>query len=180
VPDVVDPYPAIARWAISPGTVVATLDVLDPRRHPGVEAGVFWLGPRRAEAHVSAVVVPDGEGVDALPGCWRVTPEVFGRIGSWATTEGVSLLGIVHTHRGRSPARLSRQDRTHLVKAPGVLAVVVAHDGAEQDPEQWGWYVWNDDAYQLLTARDRLKRIDSGDGESPSIWRADVTGVHAV
>jgi Prokaryotic homologs of the JAB domain len=180
VPPVVDPYPVIARWGISHGTVAATLDALDPRRHPDAEAGVFWLGPRRTEAPVTAVVIPQGDGVDALPGCWRVTPEVFGRISSWATTKGVSLLGIVHTHGGGSPARLSSQDRAHLVKAPGVLAVVVAHNGGEPEPQSWGWYVWADDTYHRLNVRDRMERIRWGDGEMPSTWRADIHGVYAL
>jgi Prokaryotic homologs of the JAB domain len=180
VADGVDPYPTITTWGVSSGVVEATLDALDPLRHRGVEAGVFWLGPRRSEAPVSAVVIPSGAGVDQLPGCWRVTPEVFGRVGSWATREGVSLLGVVHTHGGPSPARLSRQDRAHLVKASGVLAVVIALDGKEPNPDRWGWYVWADDVYHQLTALDRARRLQRSDSPPPSVWRADATGVYAV
>ncbi|MGH9919851.1 MAG: Mov34/MPN/PAD-1 family protein [Nitrososphaerales archaeon] len=179
-PGMVDPYPEIRTWGVSAGVVDATLDALDPARHPGVEAGVFRLGPRQSDSPVSAVVIPRGEGVDALPGCWRVTPEVFGRVGSWATAAGVNLLGVVHTHGGRSPARLSRQDRAHLVKAPGVLAVVVAHNGSEPDPDRWGWYVWTYDVYHLLTPPDRAQRLTRPGGTSPSVWRADATGVYPV
>lgn len=176
----VDPYPAITTWGISSGVVQATLDALDPRRHRGVEAGVFWLGPRRSDAPVSAVVIPSGDGVDQLPGCWRVSPEVFGRVGSWASGEGVSLLGVVHTHGGRSPARLSKQDRAHLVKAPGVLAVVVARNGDESESDRWGWYVWADDVYHHLDGRDLDRQIQRPNTSPPSVWRADASGVYAV
>jgi hypothetical protein len=172
-----DPYPQINTWAIPSGVVNTTLDAVHPSTHPGVEAGVFWLGPRVAAARVDAVVIPRGDGVEERAGCWRVTPEVFGRIGSWATTSGVSLLAVCHTHGGRSPAQLSRRDRTHSIKAPGVLAIVIGHNGDEPEPGRWGWYVWQDGDYRTLTARDRSVRLRLDDGDAPSVWRADAHGV---
>lgn len=172
----VNPYPDIRTWAVPTGVLAATLEAVHPSTHPGVEAGVFWLGNRDTEASVTAVVIPHGRGVDELPGCWRVSPEVFGRIGSWATATGVTLLGVCHTHSGPSPARLSIRDRTHSIKVPSILAVVIARDGLESEPELWGWYVWRDGDYQPL----RSNRLRLGHGNPPTIWRADVDGVFPI
>lgn len=175
---VVDPYPAIATWDISSGVVSATLDALDPVRHRGVEAGVFWLGRRQAAARVEAVVVPNGDGVEGDRGHWQVSTAVFGQVSRWATSAGVSLLAVCHTHGGRSPARLSRIDRTHGVKAPGVLSIVIAHNGAEADPQRWGWYVWRDGDYCVLSPADRSQRLHLEGETTPTLWRADATGTY--
>ena len=52
---------------------------------------------------------------------------------TWAKPRGLSLLGIVHTHIGLIPARLSRTDRTQGVKAPDALSVVIGRGGDEQN-----------------------------------------------
>jgi hypothetical protein len=176
--DAVDPYPAITTWAVGAGVIRETLAAVDPRLRPRCEAGVFWLGRRRAEARVDAVVVPIGDGVEQLPGRWRVTAAVFGQISTWATDSSVQLLAVGHTHGGPSPATLSRRDRTHSIKAPGVLAVVIAHNGGETDPAHWAWYVWERSDYRLLDASERRDRVRIDDTHEPTVWRADVHGVH--
>ncbi len=171
------PYPAIARWSVPLVVLSATLDAVHPSRHPGVETGVFWLGRRHSASTVSAVVMPRGVGVDEQAGGWRVSPEVFGTIGSWATTRGISLLAVCHTHGGPSPAQLSRRDRTHSVKAPGILSVVIGRDGDEPNPGQWGWYVWEHGDYRMLGTEELSHRLHIRAPLAATVWTADVTGV---
>ena len=157
--------------------VTSTLTAVRQAKHPGVEAGVFWLGRRGGVARVEAVVIPEGRGVDQLPGCWRVSTEVFGRISAWASTEELDLLAVCHTHSGPSPAKLSRRDRTHSVKAPGVLAAVIGRDGDEPDWQRWGWYVWRDGDYRLFTPTARSRRLLLEADGAITTWRADAVGV---
>lgn len=127
---------------------------------------------------VEAVVIPHGDGVDEVRDHWRVSAAVYGRVSTWATSAGVNLLAVCHTHGGRSPARLSRVDRTHGVKAPGVLSIVIAHNGAESDPQRWGWYVWQDGDYRLLSPAERSRRLCLEGETTPTLWRADATGTY--
>jgi hypothetical protein len=175
-PKAPDPYPDISRWCIPATAIELTLEAIRPSGHPGVEAGTFWLGRRETTSRVEAVVIPAGEGVDQMQGCWRVSSEVYGRVSRWAVTRGFSLLAVCHTHEGPSPARLSRRDRTHSVKAPGILAVVVGCNGGEADWMRWGWYVWHGDDYQHVNASDLLRAVHIDNGQATA-WRVDATGI---
>ncbi len=157
--------------------IEATLAAVQPSGRRGLESGVFWLGPREDVSVVTAVVMPTGPGVEERRGYWRVTPEVFGAIASWATPRGLSLLGVCHTHGVGIPARLSRQDRTHSIKAPGVLAVVIGSGGDEPDHAKWGWYVWEEGDYRALSEGERVRRIDMAAAKEILTARADRTGV---
>ena len=134
------PYPVIDAWELDRSAITATLAAVQRPGRDGKEGGVFWVGTRAAISIVHAVVVPVGDGVIEAPGFWRVTPEVYGTISRWAAERGWSLLGICHIHGEGVPARLSAQDRSHLVRAPGVLAVVIGSGGRDLDPGRWGWY----------------------------------------
>ena len=175
-----EPYPEIERWKIPRGAIDATLEEVKPVTHPGVEAGVLWLGRRSTVAQIEAVVTPTGGGVQQYADCWRVSYQVYGRISAWATEAGLSLLAVCHTHGGPSPARLSRRDRTHSVKAPGVLAAVIGHDGDDGDePDwvRWGWYEWRSGDYQLLSGFVRSQRLIVEADTAVTTWRADAFGV---
>jgi len=171
------PYPEIERWGIPRAAIAATLEEFQPATHPGVEAGVFWLGRRSTVAQVEAVVTPKGDGIHEYAGCWQVSYQAFGRISAWANGEGFSLLAVCHTHGGRSPALLSPRDRTHSIKAPGVLAAVVGRDGAEPDWMRWGWYEWRSGDYRLLSRLDRARRLTIDVEGAVTTWRADAFGV---
>lgn len=125
------PYPPIDVWELGAAGITATLAAVQRPGREGVEGGVFWLGPRARASVVNAVVVPMGPGVIEAPGFWQVSPEVFGAISAWAVEHAWSLLGICHIHGDGVPPRLSRQDRDHLVHAPGVLAVVIGAAGRD-------------------------------------------------
>ncbi len=171
-----DPYPPIDTWVVPTGAVAATLARVRGPGERGVESGAFWLGRRAPRCIVDTVVIPSGPGVEERPDCWRVAAEVYGEISRWAGPQGLSLLGILHTHRDRFPARLSPADRTRSVRAPGVLAVVVGHGGRDDDPGVWGWYVFEGDDYRLLDAEERTHRITMPDG-AVSVLRASLDGV---
>jgi len=109
-------------------------------------------------------------------GFWRVTPEVYGAISRWAAERGWSLLGICHTHGEGVPARLSTQDRRHLVRAPGVLAVVIGSGGRDRDPERWGWYEFTSGAYREISADERHRRLRLTDEGGIEVWAADRRG----
>src|SRR2546425_5628601 len=109
------PYPEIKEWIVSGAVKRATLDGVRPSGHRGNESGAFWLGEREARALVTAVVLPQGKGVEESPGQWRVTPEVFGAITRWAKPRRLALLGIAHTHPRGVPAKLTWPDRHRSV-----------------------------------------------------------------
>jgi hypothetical protein len=132
---------------------------------------------REAVAPVTAVVLPQGKGVEESPGQWCVSPEVFGAISRWAKPRGLALLGIAHTHIRGVPARLSWADRHRSVRVPGILAIVIGNGGEDDDHHDWGWYVYEEDDYRELS-RTELRRRIQGDGSAAvEVWRADSEGV---
>ena len=171
-----NPYPAVHGWGVGPAAVGATLEAVAPTAARGVEGGVFWLGHRAERSVVDTVVVPTGPGVVEHAYFWQVSPEVFGRIGSWAALRGKSLLAIVHTHFESAPPRLSEQDRQHLVRVPDMLAVVIGGGGRDADPATWGWYVWADRGYRWLDDSERGSRIDLNTSRAIDVVVADATG----
>jgi hypothetical protein len=101
---------------------------------------------------------------------------VYGAISRWAAERGWSLLGICHTHGEGVPARLSPKDRRHLVRAPGVLAVVIGSGGRDHDPEQWGWYEFASGAYREISPDERHRRLCLTDEGGIEVWAADRRG----
>jgi hypothetical protein len=172
----VQPYPCIDVWELDRAAVTATLTAVQRPGRDGNESGVFWLGTRAATSVVRAVVVPGGHGVIEAPGFWRVTPEVYGTVSRWAITRDWSLLGICHIHGEGVPARLSVQDRNHLVRAPGVLAVVIGSGGRDHDPELWGWYEFASGAFRQIGPDERHRRLRLTDDTGIEVWAADRHG----
>jgi hypothetical protein len=172
----VQPYPRIDVWELDESAIVATLTAVQRPGRAGNEGGVFWVGTRAATSTVRAVVVPAGDGVIEAPGFWRVTPEVYGVISVWAAERGWSLLGICHIHGDGVPARLSVQDRNHLVRAPGVLAVVIGAAGRDHDPDRWGWYEFAYGAYRALHADERHHRLRPTNAADVEVWAANRYG----
>ncbi len=171
------PYPPIDRWVVPDSALVATLRLVAPAGRVGNESGVFWLGSRAAVARVSAVVHPQGKGVEEAPGFWRVSPEVFGVISRWARPLGLTLLGIAHTHGRGIPARLSWADRNRSVRVPDILALVIGNGGEDHDYREWGWYVYENEDFRELDEGELIKRVELRVGETVGVWRADSAGV---
>src|SRR5260370_14836846 len=128
------PYPVIDVWELDSSAIGATIAAVQRPGRDGKEGGVFWIGTRGQTSVVHAVVIPAGEGVIEDASFWRVTPEVFGAVSRWASERAWSLLGICHTHGEGIPVKLSIQGRAHLVRAPGLLAVVIGSSGREDNP----------------------------------------------
>jgi hypothetical protein len=170
------PYPGIDAWQLDESAITATLAAVQRPGRDGKEGGVFWIGTRAALSVIRAVIVPVGEGVTEDTDFWRVTPEVYEAISRWAAERDWSLLGICHTHREGVPARLSPQDRRHLVRAPGVLAIVIGSSGREHDLEQWGWYEFAHGAYREISPDERHRRLRLTNATSIETWRADQHG----
>jgi hypothetical protein len=171
------PYPEIRHWIVPDAAKGATLNGVRPSGHQGNESGAFWLGVREAVAPVTAVVLPQGKGVEESPGQWRVSPEVFGAITRWAKPRGLALLGIAHTHIRGGPARLSWADRYRSVRVPGILAVVIGNGGEDDDHFDWGWYVYEEDDYRELCGDELRRRVHGGGAATLEVWRADSAGV---
>jgi hypothetical protein len=174
----VHPYPVVDAWELGRSAITATLTAVQRPGRAGNEGGVFWLGTRAATSVVRAVVVPVGDGVIEAPGFWRVAPEVYGTISRWAAERDLSLLGICHIHGEGVPAVLSVQDRNHLVRAPGVLAVVIGSGGRDQDPGLWGWYEFAAGAYREISPGERDRRLRITDQADVEVWSADLRGCH--
>lgn len=171
------PYPEIGEWIVPAAVKKATLTGVRPSGYRGKESGAFWLGLREAIAPVTAVVLPQGKGVDESPAQWRVSPEVFGAITRWATPRGLALLGIAHTHIRGVPARLSWADRHSSVRVPGILAIVIGNGGGDADHYDWGWYVYEEDDYRELSGTELGRRVREDDITRTEVWRADSEGV---
>lgn len=172
----VQPYPDVDVLELDRSVITATLAAVQRPGRDGNEGGVFWVGTRAATSAVHAVVVPAGDGVIEAPGFWRVTPEVYGAISRWASERGWSLLGICHIHGEGIPAELSIQDRNHLVRAPGVLAVVIGSSGRDHAPDLWGWYEYASSAYREMDADERHRRLRLTDAADVEVWAADRHG----
>jgi hypothetical protein len=168
------PYPRIDVWELDRSAIAATLTAVQRPGRAGNEGGVFWLGTRAATSAVRAVVVPVGDGVIEAPGFWLVAPEVYGAISRWAAERNWSLLGICHIHGEGVPAVLSAQDRNHLVRAPGVLAVVIGSGGRDQGHGLWGWYEFAAGAYREISPGERERRLRITDHADVEVWSADL------
>jgi len=97
-------------------------------------------------------------------------------VSRWASERSWSLLGICHTHGEGIPAKLSPQDRAHLVRAPGILAVVIGSGGRETNPQQWGWYEFTSGAYHTIGPGERLRRLRLTSDAQAEVWMADRHG----
>ena len=175
-----NPYPPIERWLVPQAALDATVDAVVEASSRGNESGSFLLGRREQTAHVSVVVLPRGRGVEETPWYWKVGAEVYGQISSWAKPRGLTLLGILHTHLGDVPARLSRADRTRSVRAPGVLAVVIGRGGEESNPHEWGWYVYDADDYRRLDESELATRLTIQSLAEIEIHHADAGSVWPI
>jgi hypothetical protein len=137
----------------------------------GDESGVLWLGHRAETAEVSTLVVPIGPGVTERPQAWDLSPEVLGCITSWASPKGLVMLGMAHTHGGGS-VLMSWSDRFRTVQVPGMLSVIIGHGGRDQDPADWGWYVYEAGAYRDFHPSERMRRISIKPGLAVAVWTA--------
>ncbi len=173
-------YPAVENWLIAEGIFRWTLDGVQPIGQSGREAGAFWLGRREATAHVYSVVLPHGVGVEEHHGRWAVSPEVFGAITRWAKPRKLCLLAVAHTHVRGVPPVLSWTGRNLGVRAPGMLAAVIGNGGDDSDHLKWGWYVFENDDYRLLSGRDIGERIRIDPTGECEAWTADANGVQAL
>lgn len=171
------PYPEIREWVLSAAARGATLDGVRPPGRRGRESGAFWLGVRQGVAQVTAVVLPNGGGVEEGIGYWRVSPEVFGAISRWAKPRGLTLLGIAHTHVRGVPARLSWSDRHRSVCVPGILSVVIGNAGEDEDHYDWGWYVYEADDYRELPRYELTQRVKVDGTDVVEVLRADSAGL---
>jgi hypothetical protein len=174
------PYPVIDVWELGRSAIGATIAAVQRPGRDGKEGGVFWIGTRGQTSVVRSVVIPAGEGVVEAADFWQVTPEVFGAVSRWASERAWSLLGICHTHGDGIPARLSPQDRAHLVRAPGVLAVVIGSAGREDNPQRWGWYEFTSGAYRAISPRERQRRLRLTSDAGTEVWAADRRGCRPV
>jgi len=173
-------YPPIESWVVTEQVLAGTLEGVRSAGRLGREAGVFWLGRRDATAQISAVVVLRGVGVEELPNCWRVSPEVFGAVTRWATPRNLCLLGVAHIHlRGVRPV-LSGSDRSFGVRAPGVLSVVIGDAGDECDYRNWGWYVFESTDYRAFSQSEIGKRLRIESSNDDGRWIADANGVRPL
>lgn len=170
------PYPRINRWIVPQAACAATLDGVAAAGLLGCEAGAFWLGRREAVAAVTCVAVMRGRGIVEEPGRWIVSPAAYGAVASWARPRGLVLLGTAHTHGAGIPVGLSSIDRKHLPRAPGILAVVVVEGGAERDPHQWAWNVFDEGAF-VRFAPDVYGRVDFDSNASIEVVLASADGV---
>ncbi len=171
------PYPEIKRWVLLGAVKSATLDGVLPSGRRGNESGAFWLGVRASVARVTAVVLPQGKGVEESPCQWRVSPEVFGAISRWAKPRGLTLLAIAHTHTASIPPVLSWPDRHQSVRVPGILAVVIGNGGRDHDHHDWGWYVYENDDYRQLLQPELMQRVHDNSRKVVEVWRANGEGV---
>lgn len=170
-------YPPIERWLVPEAVWTATLDGVVPLGKRGLESGAFWLGTRSRLARIEAVVLPSGVGVEEHPYQWRVSPEVFGVITRWGKAQGLTLLGIAHTHIAGVPVELSPSDRTRSVQVPGMLAVVIGNGGLDKVFTDWGWFVYKTDDYDRIPRRDLLSRIRIAEGTHVQVCKADSSGI---
>jgi hypothetical protein len=171
-------YPPIKRWVIPADAFSATLDGVRPAGLLGKESGAFWLGDRTEKACVTTVILPRGEGVEESSGCWRVSPEVFGAITTWAVPRRRCLLVIAHTHMRGMGISLSWTDRNRSVRVPGMIAVVIGDGGQEDDHRKWGWHVHEDGQYRQLLEPELSVRIRVQYDARIDLWHADVRGVY--
>jgi hypothetical protein len=173
-------YEAIENWVVAEGIVRKTLDSVRPTGQAGREAGAFWLGSREPTAHIHAVILPHGIGVEEHRGRWTVSPEVFGVVTRWAKPRNLCLLGVAHTHVRGVPHVLSWTDRNLGVRFPDMLAAIIGNGGDDSDYLDWGWYVFEDGDYRPLSHDEVRKRIRIDPTGQFEAWNADASGVQRL
>jgi len=174
-----DPYPGIEKWTVPAAALYATLRGVRPAGLRATESGAFWLGRRASRSQVTSVIVPRGAGVIERANMWQLSPEVFGTISRWALTHEVVMLGMFHIHIGTS-ARMSRWDRERVVQVPGVLSVIAANAGVEQNHRTWAWYVYEGSGYREMDPVERDLRIEISAHLPCSAWTADAGSIRVV
>lgn len=172
--------PGIDQWVIAEGVVRRTLDAVRPTGRAGREAGAFWLGSREPTAHIHAVVLPHGIGVEEHRGRWTVSPEVFGVVTRWAKPRNLCLLGVAHTHVRGVPPVLSWSDRNLGVRFPDMLAAIIGNGGDDSDHREWGWYVFEGGDYRSLTRHELRERITIDPAGQFEAWSADANCVQQL
>src|SRR5258708_36323119 len=165
--------PGIDQWVIAGGVLCRTLDAVRPTGRAGREAGAFWLGSREPTAHIHAVVLPHGIGVEEHRGRLRGSPEVFGVVTRWAKPRNLWLLAVAHTHGRGVPAVLSWSDRNLGVRFPDMLAVIIGSGGDDSDHLDWGWHVFEDGDYRPLAHHEVRERIRIESSSKFEDWTPD-------
>jgi proteasome lid subunit RPN8/RPN11 len=156
--------------------VPATWDAL--RAADGREAAVLWLGERSAQALVTVVVRLHGVGVEEGQGHFEAAPEVLGAVTRWAKPQGLTLVASCHAHPPGVPGRLSPWDRRHGFVVPEFLAVV-AGDGGDDGPTDWGWYVFDRRSgdYRHMDEEERADRLVVDESLASAVFVADAREV---
>jgi hypothetical protein len=167
----VNPYPAISNWVIPAAAIDETIAAVQRGARRGTECGVFWLGRRAETTGVTTLVVPVGPGVVERADRWEVSPEVLGKITSWASPKSLVMLGMVHTH-GATSVLLSPWDRYRTIQVPGILSVIIGNGGRDRDPADWGWYLYDTGAYRDFPLLERRQRITMKAALSVSVYVA--------
>ncbi|MFL5953686.1 MAG: hypothetical protein ACJ76I_06225 [Gaiellaceae bacterium] len=169
------PYTAIEQWRLPQLAVAATLASVVGAGRRGDEAGVFWLGERSTVSSVRAVVSLRGRGVLESSGLWTVSSEVYGVVSRLAREHSLTLLGTAHTHARGVRVGLSYTDRRDGVRVPDFLAVVIGNGGADRDPKDWSFNIFETrDFRELLSANFQGRILDVD--EHVDLWRANADG----
>lgn len=172
-----NPYTAIDQWRLPHSAVAATLASVVGAGRRGDEAGVFWLGHRSGTSTVRAVVSLRGRGIVESPGLWHVSSEVYGVISRLAREHGLTLLGTAHTHGRGVGVGLSLTDRRDGVRVPGLLAVVIGNGGADRDPLDWSFNVFEARDFRRFDLPELRARVAMDEGQI-DLWRANADGAN--
>jgi proteasome lid subunit RPN8/RPN11 len=154
------PFPPIERWRVPVRACELTRDAVTPAGRAGCESGVFWLGSRAIVSEVTTVVFPVGDGVEETPFYWSVAPEVYAAVTAFAKPQGLTLLGVVHTHLSVHRPHMSLTDRRDGLKTPDALALIVPSGGDEPEPRSWGWFFYDCGDYRPLDGGEWTKRVE--------------------
>jgi len=170
-------YPPIEHWLVPKNLFERTIEGVLPATQHRRESGALWLGAREKIAKISAVLFPQGMGVEERRYSWRVSPEVFGAVTRWAAPRSLCLLAVVHTHLPGVPSVLSWTDRAFGVRVPGVLAIVISEGGYETDYRRWGWYVFENSDYTRFSGSEIASRVTVRSLTELEWGTADANGV---
>ena len=140
----------------------AIVSTLAGVRHAGLsgkESGALWLGSRQEVAEVTTVALPVGDGHDEARSQWSVSAQAYGTLSRWAKPQGLSLLGVLHLHLPGIAPRMSQTDRNHGVRAPAVLSIIIGNGGADEEPERWGWFVFEEHDFRQFSPGELGRRV---------------------
>jgi len=134
---------------------------LSDRGHGRIESGAFLLANRDGDPRlVVRVVYYDDLDPDCLVGGIHFHGLAYGQLWALCRSDGLSVVGDVHTHPGRSVEQSDIDKGSPMVAQRGHVALIVPHLAQRPtDPSKVGVHLYDGRDWTTWTGRDAAVRL---------------------